>query len=394
MPQADANLTSLAFWEESTYGTAATGGPDFKNIRFTSESFRQETATTQSSEIRTDRQVSDVIRTSISVSGDVGIELSYGQFDLWMEAGLLSGDWTGSATVDGADTAVSAVASDNSYNHTSAWAANPSIGDWIYVSGFTGNTANNGYSRVTAVTGTKITVDHKTLVDDAAGEAVTIKTLDYVRNGTELRPFNIEREYTDVSNEFVQFLGMAIDSWSLTMSADSIVTGSFSWLGKSETSATSTLGDGANSDAFTSTVMNSIDNVSGFFENGASFDITAFSLNVSNNLRTRQQVGTLGAISVGKGTSNVSGSLSCYFSAKALYDKYLNFTTTSLTLILEDSAGQAYVIFLPKVKLTSGARAAGGQNTDVIQEVSFEAFRDTTSGRPDMTLEINRWPGS
>lgn len=85
-----------------------------------------------------------------------------------------------STTVVLSGTTISALASDNSYNDSAAGfvAAGFAVGDRVRVSGFTGNIVNNILAGVvTAVTSSKLTiggVDGDVIVDDAAGETVTI----------------------------------------------------------------------------------------------------------------------------------------------------------------------------------------------------------------------------
>lgn len=85
-----------------------------------------------------------------------------------------------SPTVAITGTTISALASDNSYNDSAAGfvAAGFVVGDRVTVSGFTGNVANNIVAgTVTAVVAGKLTIggtDGDVIVDDAAGESVTI----------------------------------------------------------------------------------------------------------------------------------------------------------------------------------------------------------------------------
>lgn len=85
-----------------------------------------------------------------------------------------------SAAVTIAAATISAQASDNSFNDSGSGflAAGFAIGDQVKVSGFTGNVANNIFSaRVTAAAAGKLTIggtDGDVIVDDAAGETVTI----------------------------------------------------------------------------------------------------------------------------------------------------------------------------------------------------------------------------
>lgn len=85
-----------------------------------------------------------------------------------------------STTVTITATTISAQASDNSYNDSGSGfvAAGFAVGDRVYVEGFTGNVANNILTGViTALTTAKMTIggtDGDVIVDDAAGESVTI----------------------------------------------------------------------------------------------------------------------------------------------------------------------------------------------------------------------------
>jgi hypothetical protein len=93
-----------------------------------------------------------------------------------------------STTVTKTATTISAQASDNSYNDSGNGfvTAGFAVGDHIRVTGFTGNTDNNIHDAVvTAVTAAKLTIggtDGDVIVDDAAGESVTITKWKSVRS--------------------------------------------------------------------------------------------------------------------------------------------------------------------------------------------------------------------
>lgn len=84
-------------------------------------------------------------------------------------------------------TTISALASDNSYNDSASGfiAAGFLVGDEVFVAGFTGSTVNNIESGViTALTASKLTIggtDGDVIVDDAAGESVTISKWESVK---------------------------------------------------------------------------------------------------------------------------------------------------------------------------------------------------------------------
>jgi hypothetical protein len=95
---------------------------------------------------------------------------------------------------------------------------------------------------VVSATTAKIVVSGGILVDDAAGESVTIKQGSYIKNGTELRSFNIEKQYTDLTNIFSKLVGMCADGFTLDIKTGAIITGGFTFIGKSESSAASSSG--------------------------------------------------------------------------------------------------------------------------------------------------------
>ena len=94
MAFADTSQTQLAFGVQSALGVQQTTLAELRNtnssLQFTAESV-------QSQEIRADRNVSDIIRTQSSTSGDIGFELSYNTYDDLFQ-GVLSSAFTGAGT--------------------------------------------------------------------------------------------------------------------------------------------------------------------------------------------------------------------------------------------------------------------------------------------------------
>ena len=370
----DADRVGLAFVEETTYGETPTGpAPTLQELRFTGESLNQNTDSISSAEIRDDRQVPDVIRTGISAQGGIDLEMSYDAYDEFLAAALHSAAWSSLAT--DTQTTFSMAVSDNSVNDsgsgfvTAGFLAN----QWVEIRGFT-TAANNGYFKIVSVVAGKMVLSGGIVEDEAVGDSVTILMGPQILNGTTLTSYSIERVYTDVASEFAIYTGMAIDTFSVAIAVQAIITGSFAFLGVKEDSATATAGDGSNTAATTKEIMNCVDNVIAILENQASFAVTGVNFELSNNLRARLQVATLGPISLGSGKVAITGGMQAYFTSKVLMDKYLDSTETSLALVVEDDAGNAYIIDFPKVKLTTGTRNAGGENTDVMTDIGFVAY--------------------
>ena len=371
----DADRVGLAFVAESSYGEVPSGPPTLQDLRFTGESLLQQTSSVSSTEIRADRQVPDVIRTSISAQGGINLELSYDAYDDFLRGALQSSAWSSVETV-GPIITLSTTAPDTISDSGSGLAA-LDVGQWIKVSGFT-TAANNGYFKIATVAAGVITVEQQTIESEVAGDTVTIVEGAQVVNGTTLESYVIEREYSDLTNIWAYYLGMSIDSFSLNVAIEALITGAFNFVGKNETSGVATVGDGSNTAATTKEVMNTVDHVDAILEGGASLPVTGFNFEQANNLRARLQVATLGAISLGSGKVAVTGGLQAYFTTAALANKYLGDTATSLALVVQDDAGNAYVFDFPKAKLTSGTRNAQGENTDVIVDFGFTAYMHPT----------------
>ena len=377
----------MSYVKESTYGVHP--GGSIKDFRLTGESLKQETTTVNSAEIRSDRQVPYVARTNIKASGGINLELSYGAYDDLFEYGLLSAAWDAVETLTG--TIYSMAAADDSINRSSGDFTAGTVfvaGQWVRVSGFA-TAANNGYFKINTVAATKITfLNGASIVDEAVGPTVTITQGATVKNGTTLSTLAIERRYVDIASEFAIYTGMAPEQFNLALALDQIITGGFEFMGAKEISATASSGSGYTA-APANDVMNVVDNIAMIQENHVALaEVIAFNFTVKNNLRARQQLGTLGAISIGTGKIDVTGTLQAYFSSKTLFDKYLNFSDTKIAIAAKDAANNAYVFDFPRVKFTSGQRVAGGENTDIIADLNFSAFRYATD---DLTCRITRF---
>ena len=155
------------------------------------------------------------------------------------------------------------------------------------------------------------------------------------------------------------------------------MTGSFSFIATKETSGTSDLAT-TTTPATTTQPWNGITNVVYVYDDLTVLPITAFNMALNNNLRPRLQVGTLGAISIGSGTVDITGGCSGYFTDTTQMAKFLADTVTSISVVFKDAAGKYYVFDMPSVKFSAGRRVASGINTDVVQELSFTSFLDAT----------------
>lgn len=398
MPAAT-NRLGLSFVKEVAFGTTPTTTQT--NMRFLSESLKQDTGTTSSAEIQSDRQIPGVVRSTVGASGDTGFEYYLGGSleTLIATAAMQSPD----SPVAGSDCTpatgtVGLTALTGRFTASVNFGPAPSVGEWLKIEGFS-NAANNGYFRITAVvlSGSDVTTiavdpNNATFVNEAtvAVGGLTFTLASYYTNETTQNSFSIEKHWADLSSTFALYKGMTCDGMSLTVPTDGIITGGFTWSGKQATSETATADSGSHSTAGTGSVLSGIDNVVSFREGGYDLTITGFNFSLTNNLRQRTEVGSAFSTSVGSGSIGVSGSFQAYFAAGdpvSTMSRYLAGTDSGIEIVFTDGTNQTS-IDLPRVRLTSGQRVAGGQNQDVIMEIGFEAFKHETLGH---TMRYSKW---
>lgn len=388
MPEADSNRMALLYVPESVFGvTPAT--PAMKRQRFTSEDLGQDTEVISSQEIRDDRQVPDYIRVDLNGAGSVNGEFSASTYDEWLQWALLSAAWS-SPVVVGPITTISASSVDNSFNDSANGFGPLVVGQWVKTTQFT-NVANNGWFKILTKTAAKITVSGGTLVTEAAGANRTIDMgAQILGPGVTPQSLTLEKQFKDLSSENAVMTGMMIDQFTMGIVKKAIMSCGWTFVGVKEESFTDTravaLG-GTETPAPSEDVMNCVKDVRGILEGQLRFDVTSLNWTGVNNLRARTVVGTEGAISVGTGSLGLTGNMEAYYRDKTVFNKYLAYDATSLAFILS-KATKSYVFDMPRIKLATGRRNAGGINTDLTQALSFNAMRDPTDG---ITLRIARW---
>lgn len=263
-------------------------------------------------------------------------------------------------------------------------------GQWIRLSGFA-TAANNGLKRVSSVTSTTIVfASTDTFIDETVTSGTTVKlTGRRLRNGVTQRSYHIQKAFTDIS-QFMSFRGMRVSEVKLSAQAAQIITGSFSFMGKtsirgSSTFATTTQGTNI------SPLMTGSAHIGTIYQNGVAIaaGIKSIDLSVNNNLRNSIQIGSLFPYAVGYGFQDVTGKIEVFFEDATLYDELINHTATELSFPVTDDNGNSYVITIPSILFTEGYPQASGGNADVMLPLSFSAIRNSTY---DCQIQIDEIP--
>ena len=366
---------------EATFGTVVGTGNHYA-LRLTGESLKYAITTTQSNEIRSDRQVTDLILTGGGASGGMNFEWSYGEYDDLLQ-GVLFGTWGNLAGTTGEATITATFAATTITASAGTPFSNIIAGQWVRISGAV-NQQNNGWFKVvTATSSTVLTFAAATFTSETATANVKVQA-SRLANGTTQRSFSLERSNADLT-QFTVFRGMTPSTLSLSIKPGAVLTGSMEFMGKDGARAATTYMPGTTTASLTGAVYNGVSNIANILEGGAAITttaITAFDLNVNNNLRGQQAIGTLGYVGIGNGVCAVTGSISMYFADGTYYDKFLAASASSLSLRVQNGAGgEGYVLTLPNIKYTDGSYPTPGINQDIMVTLPFQALRDTTTGQ-------------
>jgi len=198
-----------------------------------------------------------------------------------------------------------------------------------------------------------------------------------LKAGSTRRSYTIERKFADLATaEYHRYTGCEFNSLSLSVSPNSMATCTFAVIGKDLSLATSEVA----SSTYSADVGNTpFDSFTGSISEGGSTiaTVTSIDINIENGLEPLFSVGsdTTNQPSIGK--SRVTGTLTTYFDSKSLYEKFINETESSLTLVLTDLDGNSYTIDMSTVKYNSGQPDVSGEGS-VTVSMDFVALYNSS----------------
>lgn len=303
MAFATGGFHGLTYIKEQSFGVTPKT-PAMEQVRHTSFGLVLSKDAFQSSELRSDGQISDMRLGANQVSGDIGIELSYGEYDDFLAAAV-RGTW-----------------SDN------------------------------------------------TLIA-----------------GTTVPYFTFESIFGDI-NQYQVFTGCAINTLSLSIQSNAIVTGTIGVVGKGSSISSATIATSTT----TSDSHSPLDSFSGSLEenNIPIATITGIDLSIDNGISPAFVVGSKDAAALLPARINITGTVSAYFADLNLLEKFINETESKISVVLGPEEGPSYTITLPRIKYTGGSNAVG--NEGAIQlDMPFQALYDSST-RTNIT--ITRTPGA
>ena len=391
--------------KEVTFGTTpvASAADPMLKMRLTQNSIISVRDSFTSEELRGDQQISDLRLGAKAASGDINFELSYLSMDDFLEAAL-GGTWTTTGDPDsgtdwdvtgagGGDAVVSQVAGTDLTTLVV-------VGDFIRMSGWA-TAGNNGTFEISVVTDADtITVldPSNVMVNEAVGATVVIELLSgaTLKSGLGQPSFTIENQYNDVGfdadSQFLVYEGMTVNTLSLTVVPNGIVTGAFGFIGEAPRDSafsTTSLGASFEEDRVEPSPQTSpMDAFSGQVDEGATSDImtiTSIELTLTRNLNPEFVIGKDRTVRITPGRNNVTGTVTAFFEDKILLEKFLAETESSLKFTTLDTAGNQIEWFLPRVKYTGGDNSVTAEGA-ILVSLPFQALLDDVTENTNIRL--------
>lgn len=209
-----------------------------------------------------------------------------------------------------------------------------------------------------------------------------------VQNGSTRHSYTVQKHFQDMSvPQYHTYRGTCVESLNLSMEIGKIVEGSFGLMSfgiDPDTGITEANIEGSTFVPATSTSpMNAVTNLQDFTIDGVPYSgcISSLKLQIKNNIRAIQCLGSLTASNMKLGTIEVTGDMEFYFNEGGNYLKFVKGTEFNFSFALQDNAGNRYLFTLPRCKFETGEVVAGGKNTDVMFSAKWRGLYDSTSGR-------------
>jgi len=166
------------------------------------------------------------------------------------------------------------------------------------------------------------------------------------------------------------------------MPAADKITGTVAFMGRQGTSASATASTGAVVAAATTPITTSSVSILEIFEDSSptTLDIQSMSISIDRGLEPNQAIRNIYPIQINRGYCAVTGSISMYFEDNTYFNKAKNNTSFSMSKIIEDQNGNAYIITLPNMKLVNFPATIPGVNQPIVVSCDFQAILDPASG--------------
>lgn len=393
MALASTSRVTVSYIKEALFGvTPATG--TVRKLRVTGESLNFSYSKETSKELNDTRSSSSKVPVSAEASGGIEGEMQFAEYDPFIE-GVLQDTFkgiggTGQSTPFSATLTATTITAGTATTGTSAFTT-LQPGQWFGITG-TG-TANDlklfRVSKVTPPSATVITLDAGTPAIPGGPFATTKIQAARLTNGIIQPSFTIQRAIPD-AGEFFSFRGMTPGSMAVSLSAGSLSTVQFDFMGRDADQRNTTLLPAVVTDSQSYQVMSGVSGTScALWAKGAPLAgtfINSVSFSYNNALRGQTALCALGAIGLASGQIECTIDIEVYFATGAtFYAELLNNANIEVAFTAYDAEGNGYVFTLPAANVsTYSVNASGGSDSDLMASIQLTALRDAAN--PDALL--------
>jgi hypothetical protein len=197
-----------------------------------------------------------------------------------------------------------------------------------------------------------------------------------LKNGKTASSMSIETGYTDIA-QYSTITGLQVDSFSLSVKPNSLISATMSFIGKSQTALA---GVSAATISTAPTTNEPFDSFTGSMKEGGSTiaTVTGIDISIKNNLVGTEVLFDDTIAGITAGNCLIDGTITAQFLDASLYNKFVNNTSTSLEFTLTDVATKSHTFSFPKIVYTAGDISPTGPDSLAIS-LKFNAQYDSVS---------------
>lgn len=395
MPISKGTAKQVGYKKETVWGTLA-GSTSGKQLRRVTAAFNLVKQTYESSEIRTDRQLSDFRHGVRSANGTLAGELSPATYADFMGS-VVGKDFVAITLGSAVNTTVTVNTVTKLVRAAGSWLTDGvKVGMIVRASGLTATADNARNLLVAAVSATEVTVvpvNGVALSAQASASSVTLtapgKQTYVPATGHTDDSYTIEEWYSDIAQSEV-YNGMKVKSMAVKLPATGLTTVDFSFDGKDMAQTGQTQYFSSPAAQNTNGLFSAVNGV--MLVAGAPVAlVTSADFTVERATQNATAVGSNSIAEIFTGRIKVVGNMSVYFQDAAFRSYFDAETPVTLVLALTtDSTNTSdFVSFtLPKVKLGSFTKNDG--ELGIVASTSFQALLNevTAAGLPATTIQI------
>jgi hypothetical protein len=376
------NLIQHSYLKEAIYGELNPVG-DFQAISKTGASFTGTPDITKASTVRSDRLPSGSIITGLSVNASISNELA---------RTLIHDDFIASTLMESWSPMTAPLAMDLTYNSVTGamttllgnFVTAFSVGDVFTVDGLISPADMYNLTTVfvvdsiaDAINMTVTTSDTVASFDSTAGANAVVQQASFATTGQTITSYTFEKQYLDLTNKSISYLGEIFNSFSMEFNYGSPVTVSYELLGASKSLPSVPTAEPAGSRTLngvpTEIYMNPSTSIPMLIIDGdvATSCVEGVTLKLSNGLSAKNCVGQLEKAGYDLGEASIEVTVNAHFSDSnyPFLQRILNQDTVTIAWPVVDIEGNGYY-FEISCQLSADDPDVAGQDSQALLELS------------------------